>query len=285
MSPLLEISGLHKRFGGVTAVDGIDFHADSGEIVSVIGPNGAGKTTLFNIVTGFYEPDRGEMLFDGHSLVGLKPNQITKLGIARTFQAVRLFPAMTVLENATVGQHCRTRSGIFGAVLGGRWATKIVSSEGNGSSLLAAPARLLARNAEEEERVRAKAREVLAFFGDRLSAYEEEAASSLSYADRRRLEIARAMATEPKLLLLDEPTAGMNLRETEELIDLIGRLRAELGYTIIVIEHDMRLVKGVSDRVVALDYGEKIAEGTYEEVANNDAVIEAYLGKKTTEQA
>ncbi len=262
MSPLLEVQGLRKRFGGLYALSDLEMHVDAGEIVSVIGPNGAGKTTLFNMITGLYEPDGGDIVFEGQSVLGLKPNAITRLGIARTFQTVHLFPNMTVLENAMVGQHCRTRSGFVGAVL------------------------RLPRTRAEEVRVRERAKDVLSFFGSRLSGYRhDQAAITLSYANRRRLEIARAMATEPKLLLLDEPTAGMNPRETEEMTGLIGRLRQERGYTIIVIEHDMRVVKGVSDRVVALDYGRKIAEGTYDEVAHDEHVVEAYLGRKAAEPA
>jgi branched-chain amino acid transport system ATP-binding protein len=260
--PLLEIRSLHKHFGGVRAVDGVDFVVDEGEIVSVIGPNGAGKTTLFNVVTGFNDPDRGEILFDGQRIDGLKPNQVTTVGIARTFQAVRLFPNMTVLENVMVGQHPRSRSGLAGAIF--RWP----------------PTR------KEERRIAERARAALAFFGDRFPReLEGEYASSLSYADRRRLEIARAMATDSKILLLDEPTAGMNPAETEGLTKLISRLRDEAGYTIVVIEHDMRLVRGVSDRVAALDYGKKIAEGSYKEVASNQQVIEAYLGKRQEDEA
>jgi len=255
--PLLEIKALHKHFGGVAAVDGVDFHVDAGEIVSVIGPNGAGKTTLFNVVSGFNHPDSGEISFDGQRIDGLKPNQVTSVGIARTFQAVRLFPNMTVIENVMVGQHPRTRAGMLGAVLGLPGARR------------------------EERAITQKAREILGFFGDRFpQEIEDEYAGSLSYADRRRLEVARAMATDPKLLLLDEPTAGMNSAETEGLTKLIGRLRDDIGLTIIVIEHDMRLVKGVSDRVAALDYGKKIAEGTYSEVASDQHVIEAYLGTR-----
>jgi branched-chain amino acid transport system ATP-binding protein len=257
VSPLLEIEKLSKNFGGVRAVDEVDFHADQGEIVGVIGPNGAGKTTLFNVVTGFYERDSGRMRFDGSSLVGLKPNQVTKLGIARTFQTIRLFPNLTVLENAMVGQHCRTHSGVLGTVL------------------------QLPRTRHEERRIEERAREVLGFFGDRLSgSREDQLAAELAYADRRRLEIARAMATDPRLLLLDEPVAGMTPVEKREMIELIARLRKERGYTIVLIEHDMPTVKGVSDRVVALDYGRKIAEGTYDEVSRNERVIEAYLGKQ-----
>jgi ABC-type branched-subunit amino acid transport system ATPase component len=259
---LLECRGLTKSFGGLAALQDLDLEVSPGEIVSVIGPNGAGKTTLFNVVTGIYEPDQGEVWFDGHDITGLKPNQITKLGVARTFQTVHLFPNMTVLENAMVGQHCRTRAGLFASILRLPWQRA------------------------EEERVRAKARQALAFFGPRLTGYrEEQPASALSYANRRRLEIARALATEPKLLLLDEPTAGMNPVETQELTRLIGKMRDELGLTILVIEHDMRVVKGVSDRVVALDYGRKIAEGSYEEVAHDERVIEAYLGRRAVESA
>jgi branched-chain amino acid transport system ATP-binding protein len=258
---LLEVTGMVKHFGGVSAVDGVDFHADQGEILSIIGPNGAGKTTVFNIMTGFYQPDSGQMTFDGNSLVGLLPNQVTALGISRTFQAVRLFAAMTVLENAMVGQHCRTRSGIFGSVL------------------------QLPRTRKEERRIQEIAERQLQFFGKRLAGREDQLAKELAYADRRRLEMARAMATEPKLLLLDEPAAGMTPREKDEIVGLIGRLRDERGYAIIVIEHDMPVVKGVSDRVIALDYGKKIAEGTYNEVASNPRVIEAYLGKRHEEKS
>jgi branched-chain amino acid transport system ATP-binding protein len=254
---LLELTGVAKHFGGLYALSGLDMHVDEGEIVSVIGPNGAGKSTMFNVVTGLYGPDEGEVLFGGQSIVGFAPNQITRLGIARTFQNVHLFPNMTVLENAMVGQHCRTRSGVFGAVLRPPGTRR------------------------EEERIRVRAKDALEFFGSRLAGYrQEQPAFVLSYANRRRLEMARALATEPRLLLLDEPTAGMNPRETLELRDHIVRMRDSLGHTVLVIEHDMRVVKGVSDRVVALDYGRKIAEGTYEEVANDPQVIEAYLGTK-----
>ncbi|HSL24688.1 MAG TPA: ABC transporter ATP-binding protein [Acidimicrobiia bacterium] len=260
MSHLLDLVGVSIRFGGVQAVKSVDFHADLGEIVGVIGPNGAGKTTLFNIVTGFYVPDEGTMTFDGNNISGLKPNALTRLGMARTFQAVRLFSAMTVLENAMVGQHTRTRAGLVGALTRS------------------------SRTVTEEETITAKAREALAFFGERLLPRQEQLASSMAYADRRRLEIARAMATEPKLLLLDEPAAGMNPAEKEQLIRQIGRLRDERGYAIVLIEHDMPVIKSVSDRVVALDHGVKIAEGTYSEVASNQQVIEAYLGKAATSE-
>jgi branched-chain amino acid transport system ATP-binding protein len=254
---LLELSKVAKHFGGLYALSGLDLHVDEGEIVSVIGPNGAGKSTMFNVVTGLYPPDDGEVRFRDQRIVGLAPNRVTRLGIARTFQTVHLFPNMTVLENAMVGQHSRSRSGVVGSVL------------------------RLPSTRSEEERIRARAKECLEFFGSRLAGYrQDQAAFSLSYANRRRLEMARALATDPVMILLDEPTAGMNPRETLELRDHIVRMRDVLGLTVLVIEHDMRVVKGVSDRVVALDYGRKIAEGTYEEVANDPQVIEAYLGTK-----
>ncbi|MFQ5615366.1 MAG: ABC transporter ATP-binding protein [Anaerolineales bacterium] len=259
---LFECKALVKDFGGLRAVNNFDLRIEEGEIVSLIGPNGAGKTTFFNLATGFYPPNTGKIIFDGHHLVGRAPHQITKIGIARTFQTVRLFPNMTILENVMVGQHSRGRSGVWGAIF--------------------RPPGYRA----EEERTRKKAEEQLAFFGTRLIGYRlDQPATSLSYANRRRLEIARAMATEAKLLLLDEPTAGMNPKETAELTELIGKLRDERGFTILFIEHDMRVVKGVSDRVVVLDYGSKIAEGTYEEVSRDERVLEAYLGKRATEEA
>jgi branched-chain amino acid transport system ATP-binding protein len=259
---LLKISGLARSFGGVSAIEGLDMHVDEGEIVSVIGPNGAGKTTFFNLITGFFQPDGGDISFDGTSIVGLRPSQIIELGIARTFQNVRLFPAMTVRENVMVARHCRTRSGMLSAIL-------------KTSSFRA-----------EEKETRAHAEDTLAFFGTRLVGYRfDQPAMALSYANRRRLEIARAMASEPKLLLLDEPTAGMNPRETKELTGLVGKLRDEKGFTIVVIEHDMQVVKGVSDRVVVLDHGTKIAEGPYDEVAQDVRVIEAYLGTKAGAEA
>ena len=256
---LLSVRGVVKRFGGLSALSGLDMHVDEGEIVSVIGPNGAGKSTLFNVVTGLYPPDEGEIEFDGINLVGLSPSRIARLGVARTFQNVHLFPNMTVLENAMVGQHCRSRSGVIPSIFRSRGQR------------------------HEEDRIRDRAASSLGFFGPRLAGYrQDQPAFVLSYANRRRLEIARALATEPRLLLLDEPTAGMNPRETLELRDHIVRMRDELGLTLLVIEHDMRVVKGVSDRVVACDYGRKIAEGRYEDVANDEQVIEAYLGTKAS---
>lgn len=254
--PLLEIRELTKAFGGVKALAGVDFHIDEGTIVSVIGPNGAGKTSFFNVISGLFQPDAGEIIFDGDNLAHHEPNEITRRGIARTFQNVRLFPNLTVLENVMVGQHCRTKEGMWGTIL----QTK--------------------KQRAEEAMIEEKAKEVLSFFGTRLTGYRfDQPAFVLSYANRRRLEIARAMATEPKLLLLDEPTAGMNPRETAELTELIGKLRDDRDLTVVVIEHDMKVVRNVSDRVVVLDHGVKIAEGDYDEVSTNEEVIEAYLGR------
>jgi len=261
MSPaLLEVEGVTKRFGGLSALNELSFHVDEGEIVSIIGPNGAGKSTVFNVITGLYPPDEGDVRLRGISVVGLAPNRITRAGIARTFQNVHLFPNMTVLENAMVGMHCRSKAGVFGSIA----RTPAVK--------------------REEEMIRERATESLDFFGSRLAGYrQDQPAFVLSYANRRRLEMARALATQPALVLLDEPTAGMNPRETLELRDHIVRMRDELALTVLVIEHDMRVVKGVSDRVIACDYGRKIAEGTYEEVANDEQVIEAYLGRRHEE--
>jgi branched-chain amino acid transport system ATP-binding protein len=257
VSALLEVREVSKHFGGLYALNKLTFDVKEGEILSIIGPNGAGKSTVFNVITGIYHADDGDISFRGESIIGRTPNQVTRLGIARTFQNVKLFPNMTVLENAMVGQHCRSSAGVFGAVF------RTPSMR------------------EEEQRIRERATAALGFFGTRLSGYrQDQPAFVLSYANRRRLEMARALATEPTLLLLDEPTAGMNPTETLELRDHIVRMRDELGVTVLVIEHDMRVVKGVSDRVVACDYGQKIAEGSYQEVANNDQVIEAYLGTK-----
>ncbi|HIG24983.1 MAG TPA: ABC transporter ATP-binding protein [Acidimicrobiia bacterium] len=256
MSHLLEIRELQVTFGGLDALSGLNFHIDEGEIVSVIGPNGAGKTTFFNTISGLVEPTSGDILFEDESIRGLDPNQVTSLGIARTFQNVRLFPNMTILENVMVAQHCRTSQNVIGAL----FQTKAFK--------------------KEEEEIRENAKEILSFFGSRLVGYRlDQPAFMLSYANRRRLEIARAMATRPRLMLLDEPVAGMNPKETAELTELIGRLRSEWGFTIVMIEHDMRVVRDVSDRVVVLDHGVPIAQGSYDEVSINPDVVEAYLGR------
>jgi branched-chain amino acid transport system ATP-binding protein len=256
---LLELSNIHKHFGGLQVVLDLSFEVQPGEIVSLIGPNGAGKTTVFNLITGLYAPDGGDIRFDGKSLLGLEPHQITKRGIARTFQTLRLFLNMSVIENAMAAVYPRTHANL---------AQIIFRTPGF---------------RKEEAHIRAVAEEKLAFFGERLQGYRfDQPAYSLSYANRRRLEIARAMATEPTLLLLDEPAAGMNPNETLEMTALIRELRTRGGYTILLIEHDMKVVEGISDRVVALDYGEKIAEGTYHVVATDERVIEAYLGRKST---
>ena len=257
MSALLELRGVSMAFGGLSVLDKLDLEVGEGEIVSVIGPNGAGKTTLFNVITGIYAPTAGDIVFEGQSVVGLEPHQITQRGIARTFQTLRLFLNMTVRENVMTAEYGRTRAGVF-------------------RSMLRTPGMR-----REEREIARVAEEKLAFFGERLMGYRwDQPAYSLSYANRRRLEIARATATGPRLLLLDEPAAGMNPAETHEITELIGKLRTDGGYTILVIEHDMHVVEGISDRVVALDHGVKIAEGSFDQVATDEKVVEAYLGTK-----
>jgi branched-chain amino acid transport system ATP-binding protein len=257
---LLELRGVDKSFGGLRVIADLDLVVKEHEIVSVIGPNGAGKTTLFNLITGIYRPDSGEIQFDGSDLVGVAPHKITERGVARTFQTLRLFLNMTVKENVMAAEYGQTKVGVF-------------------RSMLRTPG---ARR--EEKEIHRVAEEKLSFFGDRLMGYRwDQPAYSLSYANRRRLEIARAMATQARILLLDEPAAGMNPRETHEITELIGKLRDDGGYTILVIEHDMHVVEGISDRVIALDHGVKIAEGSFEAVATDPRVVEAYLGLRRAE--
>ena len=253
--PLLELQNVTLHFGGLRVISELDLVVGEGEIVSLIGPNGAGKTTVFNLITGVYEPEEGNIRLDGRSLGGIPAHKRTRLGVARTFQTLRLFLNMTVEENVMAATYCHTRAHVWQSILRTPFQRR------------------------EEQEVRALADEKLAFFGERLAGYRrKQQAYALSYANRRRLEIARATAANPRVLLLDEPAAGMNPVETHEITELIGRLRSEGGYTILVIEHDMHVVEGISDRVVALDHGVKIAEGSFESVATNERVIEAYLG-------
>ncbi|CAB3390259.1 ABC transporter ATP-binding protein [Kyrpidia spormannii] len=250
---VLEVRCVGKQFGGLVAVDQIDFDVEKGSITAVIGPNGAGKTTLFNLVTGVYQPDRGDILFDGRSLVGLRPDRVAALGIARTFQNIRLFADLSVVDNVRVAMHGRLKSGIFDILLNRR-KTRI-----------------------EERRALGEVCGLLAYLD--LEPWINEPAKNLPYGVQRRLEIARALATRPKLLLLDEPAAGMSPRETWELSELIRRLRDDFELTVLLIEHDMKLVMDISERIVVLDYGRIIAGGTPEEIRSDPRVIEAYLGR------
>ncbi len=261
MEPVLKVQDLGMNFGGLRALDAVDLDVKKNEIVALIGPNGAGKTTFFNCITGIYPPTEGDVLIFPQGkdrpkrINGLKPNTVTEKGLARTFQNIRLFPNMTVLENVMIGRHCRMRAGVLGAVLRG------------GSTM------------REEKAAVMDSYAILEKIG--LAPFVNEFASNLPYGAQRRLEIARAMATEPFLLLLDEPAAGMNPNETRDLDELIKRIRDEEGISILLIEHDMKLVMSLSDRIFVVDYGRKIAQGTPEEIRNNPAVIKAYLGEET----
>jgi branched-chain amino acid transport system ATP-binding protein len=255
---LLKLTNVSKYFGGLAAVQDLDLEVRPKEIVSIIGPNGAGKTTVFNLITGIYRPSSGDILLDGRSLAGLSPDKVLRRGIARTFQNIRLFNNMTVLENVLVGEHTQLKASILGSVF--------------------RPPHVV----HEEDEARKRAVELLSFFGMELVERQEEYVINLSYAERRRVEVARALASNPKLLLLDEPTAGMNEAETLEAVKYVRRLRDELNLTILLIEHKLTVTMGISDRISVLDYGRKISEGLPEEVRHDEKVIVAYLGTPTT---
>jgi branched-chain amino acid transport system ATP-binding protein len=252
---ILTATGVSKIFGGLVAVDSVDFQIPRGGIVSIIGPNGAGKTTFFNMLTGLYKPNAGRIEFEGTNITAERPDIITKLGVARTFQNIRLFGTMSALENVMVGQHARMKSGLFGSIIRPPWTRR------------------------EEVAVRDKAEETLNYVGLR-PALMHQMSANLSYGDQRRIEIARALASGPKLLLLDEPTAGMNPEESARLTAFMRKLRDERSLTILLIEHDMKVVMGVSEQITVLDHGEKIAEGSPHDVRNNERVVEAYLGSR-----
>ena len=252
---ILATQNVTKVFGGLVAVEDVSFSVPRRSIVSIIGPNGAGKTTFFNMLTGLYKPTVGRITFEGKDVTGMRPDKITSRGVARTFQNIRLFSSMTALENVMVGQHSRMKGGLFG-------------------SILRTP-----RVRKEEVAVREKGREMLAYAGLKEAEFDRMA-STLSYGDQRRVEIARALASDPALLLLDEPTAGMNPQESARLTEFMEQLREELNLAILLIEHDMKVVMDVSEHITVLDHGMKIAEGLPEEIRSNDRVIEAYLGKR-----